>query len=245
VAGETQASKATQKARRTQRCDIENLLCETGDATTDREPSNRRARGGVEGGVTCRARLLALIAAVAALHGGCATNETSRYLPSLSSVVVPLGDGEATLTALVSVAGELKARRELPDRIELRLRFDNHGAARATLVPDSVEVATTELRSLGRPELTPAAPIVVPPGGEATVSAVFAIPPGLELGSDSLRALSVHFTLTIEGQAYASNVTFDRVEQERRYPPFGYGDWPSMGFDTSPVIVVRRHGHPA
>ncbi len=197
--------------------------------------------------MTSRARLLAAvsIAAAAALPGGCATNETSRYLPSLSSVALPLGDSEATLIALVSVVGELKPRSELPDRIELRLRLDNHGAARATLVPDGLEVLTTDLRSLGRPELTPAAPIEVPPGGDVTVSAVFAIPPGLKLDSESLRALNVHFVLAVEGQTLASNVTFDRVERERRYPPFEYGDWPSMGFDTSPVIVVRRHGHPA
>jgi hypothetical protein len=196
--------------------------------------------------VTSRARLLAAlaIAAAAALPGGCATNETSRYVPSLSSVAVAPGDGAAAVTALVSVVGALKARRELPDRIELRLRLDNHGAGRATLAPDGLEVLTADLRSLGRPELTPTAPIAVPPGGDVTVSAVFVIPPGLKLDSESLRALNVRFSLAIEDQMIASNVTFDRVERQRRYPPFEYGDWPSMGFDTSPVIVVRRHGHP-
>ena len=185
-----------------------------------------------------------LLATAAALTGGCATNEAIRYAPSLSSLAIPLGERGATVTALVSVVAPPAAEREMPAGIEVRLRLDNHGKQSATLAPDSLEVVTADLESLGHPELIPAGPVVVPPGGEATVSAMFAIPRELGRSAEPLRALNVHFTVQVGDRSYVSSVTFDRVERERlRYAQYEYGYWPYAGFAPTTVIVVHhRHG---
>lgn len=184
-----------------------------------------------------------IVAASAAAAVGCATNETTRYRPSLSSVTVPLGEDGAAST-LVSVLGLVPAQGEMPAGIEVRLRLDNHGERALRLEASDLELVKADLTSLGRAELMPAGPVVVAPGKDATVSAVFAVPPELKPNAEALRALNLRIGVSIGGRTYASSVTFDRIERDRaHYYYAAYDYWPYAGFGAPVVIVHHHHMH--
>ena len=186
-----------------------------------------------------RSAALAL-AALSAAAAGCATSAGSRYLPALASLELPSAGSDAAVSALVSLA-VLPETRGAPARIELRLRLDDDGALPVRLAPEPLELRNADLRSLGRPELAPAGPIELAPGGEAIVTATFTLPPELALGSEALRALNVRVAVEVAGREAASSVTFTRVERAHG-APFEYGFQSDPDYGPG-FFVVHHHRH--
>ena len=184
-----------------------------------------------------RSRLALAIVAVSLL-AGCATKEAAPYLPTLAPLELSTGEDAGALGALLSVAAT-QASGEGPARIELRLRLDNDGPRAVTLAPDALEVLTADLGSLGAPEWAPATPISVPPGASATVKALFSLPAGLDVRSESLRALNVRIALEVAGARQVRAVTFARVDRERgrSFAYTYYDEW------DNPIFPGRLHRH--
>ncbi|HEX9793918.1 MAG TPA: hypothetical protein VGC54_08025 [Planctomycetota bacterium] len=150
----------------------------------------------------------------------CSTSASRyRYEPALVENVVASGNGERVARVLVRVNGvqPADASAGTPAGIELRLRIENPGAIPLRMESGGLRLSTGDLKALPAVLLDGSLPLVVPPGEELRLLALFPFPAGRVAADLDLSVLDLAWRLERGAERLDGSATFERASW-RRYP---------------------------
>jgi len=169
---------------------------------------------------------LVLVIVLVSLIGGCAQSVyvpdyTFAPQPAVVEVVRRDKAGAQPLTVLATVYGVRNADESsrLPRSVEVRLRFENNGAASVHFDPNTLDLVTGSLRGFEPPIMVPPHVLDLAPGERAAMTAYFPFPRN-DSGPLDLQNLRLRWQVKIGDEAIPQTAFFRRVERGTGY----YGD---------------------
>ena len=181
-----------------------------------------------------------------AISAGCSPGrEDFQYAPrtALAEVrsVSDTTQQAPAVTAMVSVVGILQGNQkgEIPDAVEIRMRFENNGPEPLTFDPHTLDLTTPLLLPFPRPIVRPPGPLTVAPMKAGNLAVQFPLPP-LPNGSGDLNLLQLDWNIQIGGKNVSQSVRFRRVVPSNYYYdpyagyPYPYGGWSDPAGYTYP-----------
>lgn len=154
---------------------------------------------------------------LASCGGACASYSDLRFAPSVQDDELRGETGD--LEARVTVAWLGIEERDGVREVRLRMRIEDAGPTRFTLVPAEFELLDAALTTFGlaRPADLP---VVLEPGQDATFDLVFPVRDGASLDAFDLTALTL--CAKLQGGRWSWNTTFERAVPHPHHSPWSF-----------------------
>lgn len=147
--------------------------------------------------------------------GGCSPFvDGYTFVPRPAVVdVIRKDNQQKPLTVLATAVGVRRAdrREQLPESIEVRLRFENNGPAHTSFDPRTLQLTTGALIQFALPIVRPPNPIELDPGQSAGLTCWFPFPPGRYYGDTDLDSLRLRWMVKIGDETVPESVGFNRL----------------------------------
>ena len=157
---------------------------------------------------------LSVILAVA----GCRSSSSSspyvagyRFQPQPAMVAILTREQKTAVNVLVSVIGIRQAEQNNPASAEVRIRLENKGDVPAVFDPLSMSMVSGSLQPFGPPQVNPPQPVQIAPGQSMTLTALFPLPPGLDVKTMELNFLRLEWEVQIDKIPIQQTAGFERV----------------------------------
>jgi len=130
--------------------------------------------------------------------------------------------------ALVTIVGIRRASRRdrVPCQFEVSMRFENLGKVPFRVEPESLELVTADLESIGGARLAKDSVTEIEPGASTQLDVAFPLPAGRNLRDYDLSGLNLRWSLLFADRRQTVGASFQRYLPARYYydyyDPFWY-----------------------